>query len=110
MRSLRVSGAFAAGPGPRAEISNRAEALGFLYVIEGSTLGGRLILRELAAGGAEITGLSFLDPFGAEGALERAAGNRTVAAEMLGLSRQSLYAKLGRYGLDGGPSATETAD
>lgn len=33
-------------------------------------------------------------------AIEAAMGNRTVAAEILGLSRQSLYAKLRRYGLD----------
>lgn len=35
-------------------------------------------------------------------ALDLANDNRTVAAELLGLSRQSLYAKLNRYGLDGG--------
>jgi transcriptional regulator PpsR len=35
-------------------------------------------------------------------ALEMANGNRTAAAGILGLSRQSLYAKLNRYGLDGG--------
>ena len=35
-----------------------------------------------------------------EAALERAAGNRTATAELLGLSRQSLYVKLNRYGLD----------
>jgi transcriptional regulator PpsR len=40
-------------------------------------------------------------------ALELANDNRTVAAELLGLSRQSLYAKLNRYGLDGG---SEKAD
>ncbi len=40
-------------------------------------------------------------------ALELANDNRTVAAELLGLSRQSLYAKLNRYGLDG---ASEKAD
>jgi transcriptional regulator PpsR len=34
-------------------------------------------------------------------ALELANGNRTAAAEILGLSRQSLYAKLNRYGLEG---------
>ena len=34
-------------------------------------------------------------------ALELAEGNRTAAAEILGLSRQSLYAKLNRYGLEG---------
>jgi transcriptional regulator PpsR len=33
-----------------------------------------------------------------ERALTLAAGNRTATAELLGLSRQSLYAKLGRYG------------
>jgi transcriptional regulator PpsR len=33
-------------------------------------------------------------------ALELARGNRTATAELLGLSRQSLYAKLNRYGLD----------
>jgi len=37
-----------------------------------------------------------------EAALELTGGNRTAAAELLGLSRQSLYAKLNRYGLDGG--------
>jgi transcriptional regulator PpsR len=34
-------------------------------------------------------------------ALELANGNRTAAAEILGLSRQSLYAKLNRYDLEG---------
>jgi len=33
-------------------------------------------------------------------AIEAAGGNRTVAAEILGLSRQSLYAKLKRYGME----------
>lgn len=33
-------------------------------------------------------------------ALETAGGNRTAAAEILGLSRQSLYGKLRRYGLE----------
>lgn len=33
-------------------------------------------------------------------ALVLAGGNRTATAELLGLSRQSLYAKLNRYGLD----------
>lgn len=36
-------------------------------------------------------------------ALLRSDGNRTAAAELLGLSRQSLYAKLNRYGFDGAP-------
>jgi transcriptional regulator PpsR len=44
-------------------------------------------------------------------ALELAKGNRTATAELLGLSRQSLYAKLGRYGLDDkGPGIEETPE
>jgi transcriptional regulator PpsR len=43
-------------------------------------------------------------------ALHLAKGNRTATAELLGLSRQSLYAKLNRYGLeDRGPTAEETS-
>jgi transcriptional regulator PpsR len=40
-------------------------------------------------------------------ALELAGGNRTATAELLGLSRQSLYAKLNRYGFDDKGSDTE---
>ena len=44
-------------------------------------------------------------------ALGLAKGNRTATAELLGLSRQSLYAKLNRYGLDDkGPSVEETSE
>ena len=43
----------------------QAEALGMLYVLEGSTLGGRLILRALAARGIVDPALEFLDPYGA---------------------------------------------
>jgi transcriptional regulator PpsR len=44
-------------------------------------------------------------------ALELAKGNRTATAELLGLSRQSLYAKLGRYGLDDkGPGIEEPSE
>ncbi len=42
-------------------------------------------------------------------ALELAGGNRSATAELLGLSRQSLYAKLNRYGLENkGSDAEET--
>lgn len=35
-----------------------------------------------------------------EAALDLTGGNRTAAAELLGLSRQSLYVKLSRYCLE----------
>jgi transcriptional regulator PpsR len=41
-----------------------------------------------------------------ESALQITDGNRTAAAERLGLSRLSLYAKLNRYGIDGGSDVT----
>jgi len=43
-------------------------------------------------------------------ALELANGNRTAAAEILGLSRQSLYTKLNRYELDGGSEADSDSE
>lgn len=42
-----------------------------------------------------------IERFYIEEALERTGGNRTAAAELLGLSRQSLYTKIDRYRLDG---------
>jgi heme oxygenase len=47
-------------------LGSRSEALGLLYVMEGSTLGGRMIVRSLAERGVDVTGLRFLDPYGAE--------------------------------------------
>lgn len=38
-------------------------------------------------------------------ALERVGGKRTAAAELLGVSRQSLYVKLNRYGLEDGSTS-----
>lgn len=46
------------------EPADRCEALGSFYVVEGSTLGGRLILRELRTRGVSDPELSFLDPYG----------------------------------------------
>lgn len=40
------------------------EALGLLYVLEGSTLGGRVIRKQLLKAGQDLKGLGFLDPYG----------------------------------------------
>ena len=49
-------------PMPRA--GSIGEALGLLYVGEGSTLGGKVIGKRLTARGVSLTGLGFLDPYG----------------------------------------------
>ena len=53
-------------------VSTRAEALGAMYVVEGSTLGGKIILKTLRSRGVSTDGLHFLDPYGKQaGALWR---------------------------------------
>ena len=46
------------------EARSPPEALGLMYVVEGSTLGGRVIRREVASRGVDMVGLGFLDPYG----------------------------------------------
>lgn len=48
-----------------APIANgRGEALGQLYVLEGSALGGKVIRKAVLQQGGDLAGLSFLDPYG----------------------------------------------
>jgi transcriptional regulator PpsR len=56
---------------------------------------GKVPLRQLIK--ATIDGV---ERYYVKAALEQAGGNRTAASELLGLSRQSLYMKLNRYGLE----------
>jgi transcriptional regulator PpsR len=58
---------------------------------------GRLPLKDIVG---ETTDL--IERLCIEAALELTRSNRASAAEMLGLSRQSLYVKLRRYGMHGG--------
>jgi heme oxygenase len=71
-------------------VSSQAEALGGLYVLEGSTLGGRAILQDLSRRGASTRGLNFLDPYGANtgklwrsflNVLERETASREAALD-----------------------------
>ena len=48
------------------DLANRHEALGLFYVLEGSTLGGHVIRKQLDNAGIGAAGLSFLDPYGAQ--------------------------------------------
>ncbi|MGB4336615.1 MAG: transcriptional regulator PpsR [Chromatiaceae bacterium] len=56
---------------------------------------GKTTLRKLVDDTVEVVERHYI-----LAALELAGSNRTVAAELLGLSRQSLYVKLNRYGLE----------
>jgi transcriptional regulator PpsR len=55
---------------------------------------GRVPLRELVRDATDV-----IEKLAIEAALELASDNRALAAEMLGLSRQSLYVKLRRFGI-----------
>jgi heme oxygenase (biliverdin-IX-beta and delta-forming) len=47
-------------------IGTMAEALGAFYVVEGSSLGGKTILKALRSQGVSTDNLDFLDPYGSE--------------------------------------------
>jgi DNA-binding NtrC family response regulator len=66
---------------------------------------GRTPLRSLVKNTVGIVEEHFM-----RAALELSGNNRTAAAEMLGLSRQSLYSKLNRYGLEENKSAIKPTD
>jgi heme oxygenase len=83
---------------------NTAEALGMMYVLEGSTLGGRFILQALTERGVDVSELAFLDPYGARtgerwrsflGILERetADDERRVADACAGASAAFAHAE-----------------
>jgi transcriptional regulator PpsR len=68
-----------------------------------SGLIGRVALKDLVREATDV-----IERLCIEAALELTKDNRASAAEVLGLSRQSLYTKLRRYGM--GPLAPEGAD
>lgn len=66
---------------------------------------GRSSLRKLVKNAVSIVEQHYVKE-----ALLRSKGNRTATAELLGLSRQSLYAKLNRYGFDDKGVVASAAD
>jgi PAS domain-containing protein len=61
-----------------------------------SELVGRVPLKQIVTETSDL-----IERLSIESALEMARDNRALAAQMLGLSRQSLYVKMHRYGLGG---------
>ncbi|WP_156389151.1 biliverdin-producing heme oxygenase [Brevundimonas sp. Root1423] len=53
-------------PVTRAPAPTLGEALGWLYVVEGSMLGGRVMQKAMIRDGIDQQGLGFLDPWGDE--------------------------------------------
>jgi DNA-binding NtrC family response regulator len=61
---------------------------------------GRVPLKDIVAESSEL-----IEQLSIETALQMTHDNRALAAQLLGLSRQSLYVKLRRYGLGDLPSS-----
>lgn len=80
--------------GPRLGRDTRAEGHLPRSVQQLTELVGRVSLKELVREATDV-----IERLCIEAALEVTGDNRASAAEMLGLSRQSLYVKLRRYGL-----------
>jgi transcriptional regulator PpsR len=83
---VRPTGGVGVSPGSGRELPRSVEQL--------TELVGRVPLKELVRETTDV-----IERLCIEAALELTEDNRASAAEMLGLSRQSLYVKLRRYGL-----------
>ena len=80
--------------GPRVHVTPRAARQMPRSVEQLTELIGRVALKDLVREATEV-----IERLSIEAALELTGDNRASAAEMLGLSRQSLYVKLRRYGI-----------
>jgi transcriptional regulator PpsR len=90
--------------GPRLQVETRPVQPAMPRSVQQLTqLIGRVPLKELVRESTDV-----IEKLCIEAALELTGDNRASAAEMLGLSRQSLYVKLRRYGL--GDLATHEQD
>ena len=87
--------------GPRLRVDTKAARQLPRSVEQLTELIGRVSLKDLVREATEV-----IERLSIEAALELTNDNRASAAEMLGLSRQSLYVKLRRYGI-GDLSASE---
>jgi transcriptional regulator PpsR len=80
--------------GPRLQVESRAVQAMPRSIEQLTELIGRVPLKDLVRESTDV-----IEKLCIEAALELTGDNRASAAEMLGLSRQSLYVKLRRYGL-----------
>jgi transcriptional regulator PpsR len=80
--------------GPRLQVESRTVQAMPRSIEQLTELIGRVPLKDLVRESTDV-----IEKLCIEAALELTGDNRASAAEMLGLSRQSLYVKLRRYGL-----------
>lgn len=90
------------GVGSRRQVDGVARLEGVQSVEQLTELVGRVSLKELVRDATEM-----IERLSIEAALELTGDNRASAAELLGLSRQSLYAKLHRYGMGDLPGESQ---
>lgn len=77
------------------------EAIGWVYVAEGSMLGGRVMQKGMVRDGIPLTGLEFLDPWGDETGSRWRAFMRTMdSASASGQASQDDILKGGRDAFD----------
>ncbi|MBS0335147.1 MAG: biliverdin-producing heme oxygenase [Proteobacteria bacterium] len=88
----------AAEGGAAPQAASLGEALGLVYVLEGSTLGGQAIRREALARGGDLTGLSFLDPYGGRVGERWRAFLAVMEAQAAGLRVQDAVVRGARAG------------
>ncbi len=88
--------------GRRPESPDEATML-LQFLREMSVQLGQASLKEIVS-----TAVGLVERYYIGVALDAVEGNRTAAARMLGVSRQGLYDKLARYGVDHNPNADQT--
>lgn len=98
LRDGRTVFGFAIRPAARVNGDNRRDLESLPRSVEQLTdLIGRVPLKEIVRETTDI-----IERLCVEAALKLTGDNRASAAELLGLSRQSLYSKLHRFGISGG--------
>lgn len=90
--------------GDVAELVDLVECLS--RVMQGRTIGPELLPVELRTRARNLYGIAASEYRAIEDALRESGGNRSRAAEALGIGRTTLYRKLRAYGLDGSPALT----
>lgn len=86
---------------PVSALPTYGEAIGWVYVAEGSMLGGRVMQKGMVRDGIPLTGLEFLDPWGDETGSRWRAFMRTMeSAHASGRAAQDDILKGGRDAFD----------